>query len=284
MRPRMTAVNWENGKAYFFQGEPVRAVRHQVGSPGLRLSAAHRRLAPALGGRPRRGRHLGQREGVRLPGRSVRALRREGRQRRRRVTPSPRPPGDSPGRVESMPPSTGETARPISSREASTCGSTSRPTASIRATPQPISQWHLPWSEDVDSAVNWGNGKAYFFKGSQYVRFDIASDRVDPGYPPPDFGVAPAVSDGSRSSSAPPRRATPPGCGTCFSASPTRAPPRVFEMKRRGRLPGPRLRPPPRHRERGPDLPPPPGCRSPGASARLRDPERWGAESSWCGS
>jgi len=31
--------------------------------------------------------------------------------------------------------------------------------------------------------VNWGNGKAYFFKGSQYIRYDIATDKADPGYP-----------------------------------------------------------------------------------------------------
>lgn len=31
--------------------------------------------------------------------------------------------------------------------------------------------------------VNWGNGKVYFFKGSQYIRYDIKADRADPGYP-----------------------------------------------------------------------------------------------------
>ena len=35
----------------------------------------------------------------------------------------------------------------------------------------------------IDAAVNWGNGKVYFVKGSQYMCYDIASDRVDPGYP-----------------------------------------------------------------------------------------------------
>lgn len=37
----------------------------------------------------------------------------------------------------------------------------------------------------IDAAVNWGNGKAYLFSGSQYVRFDILSDRADAGYPQP---------------------------------------------------------------------------------------------------
>ncbi|MCX6581039.1 MAG: hemopexin repeat-containing protein [Candidatus Aminicenantes bacterium] len=41
----------------------------------------------------------------------------------------------------------------------------------------------LPWTYGIDAAVNWGNGKAYFFKGNQYVRYDIATDRVDAGYP-----------------------------------------------------------------------------------------------------
>ncbi|GLW71048.1 hypothetical protein Kpho02_33470 [Kitasatospora phosalacinea] len=35
----------------------------------------------------------------------------------------------------------------------------------------------------LDAVVNWGNGKAYFFKGAQYLRYDIAADRADPGYP-----------------------------------------------------------------------------------------------------
>jgi hypothetical protein len=35
----------------------------------------------------------------------------------------------------------------------------------------------------VDAAINWGNGKTYFFSGSQYYRFDNRTDQVDPGYP-----------------------------------------------------------------------------------------------------
>ena len=39
------------------------------------------------------------------------------------------------------------------------------------------------FSEGVDAGVVWTNGKAYFFKGSQFVRFDLPAERVDPGYP-----------------------------------------------------------------------------------------------------
>ncbi|MBP7509663.1 MAG: hypothetical protein KA807_17755, partial [Prolixibacteraceae bacterium] len=54
--------------------------------------------------------------------------------------------------------------------------------------PKPIDSksWNgLPWTNGVDAVVNWGNGKAYFFKGNEYVRFDITTDKADPGYPKP---------------------------------------------------------------------------------------------------
>src|SRR5439155_14354435 len=41
------------------------------------------------------------------------------------------------------------------------------------------------WADGIDTAVNWGNGKAYIFKGHEYVRYDIAGDRVDGGAPRP---------------------------------------------------------------------------------------------------
>lgn len=39
------------------------------------------------------------------------------------------------------------------------------------------------WTADLDAMVKWNNGKAYVFKGSRYYRYDIATDRADPGYP-----------------------------------------------------------------------------------------------------
>ena len=43
--------------------------------------------------------------------------------------------------------------------------------------------WPSSFANDLDAAVVWNNGKAYFFKGTNYISYDIASDRVDPGYP-----------------------------------------------------------------------------------------------------
>ncbi|MFE4422055.1 hemopexin repeat-containing protein [Streptomyces sp. NPDC056817] len=48
-------------------------------------------------------------------------------------------------------------------------------------------QWpglrEVGFGTDLDAAVNWGNGKVYFFKGSQYLRYDVADDKVDAGFP-----------------------------------------------------------------------------------------------------
>jgi len=54
--------------------------------------------------------------------------------------------------------------------------------------PQPINEKSWPgliWTEGIDAAVNWGNGKIFFFKGGQYLRYDINKRRVDSGYPKP---------------------------------------------------------------------------------------------------
>ncbi len=47
------------------------------------------------------------------------------------------------------------------------------------------SEWRGLFERDIDAAVNWGNGKAYFFKGDLYSRYDMSPgiDRVEDGWP-----------------------------------------------------------------------------------------------------
>jgi hypothetical protein len=40
----------------------------------------------------------------------------------------------------------------------------------------------------IDAGMVLPNGKAYFFRGSEYVRYDVAAGQVDPGYPLPIAG------------------------------------------------------------------------------------------------
>jgi len=49
----------------------------------------------------------------------------------------------------------------------------------------------------IDTAVVWPNGKAYFFKGDQYVRYNIdpKNEGVDPGYPYPIKGNWPGLGE-----------------------------------------------------------------------------------------
>ncbi len=41
--------------------------------------------------------------------------------------------------------------------------------------------WSGLWSGGIDAAVLWGTGKAYFFKGDRFVRFDLKNKKVDAG-------------------------------------------------------------------------------------------------------
>jgi hypothetical protein len=63
--------------------------------------------------------------------------------------------------------------------------------------PKPIAgNWPgLPtdFASGIDAAVLWNNGKAYMFKGTRYVRYDVAADRMDPGYPLPIAGNWPGL-------------------------------------------------------------------------------------------
>lgn len=56
--------------------------------------------------------------------------------------------------------------------------------------PKPISgNWagfaEIGFQDNLDAAIEWPNDKTYFFKGNQYARYDIAGNRIDPGYPLP---------------------------------------------------------------------------------------------------
>jgi hypothetical protein len=39
------------------------------------------------------------------------------------------------------------------------------------------------FADGIDGAINWRNGKLYFFRGDAYLRYDLFDDRVDPGWP-----------------------------------------------------------------------------------------------------
>ncbi len=49
------------------------------------------------------------------------------------------------------------------------------------------------FARGIDAAVVWNNGKAYFFKGAQYIRYDMKTDKVDGGYPKPIAGGWPGL-------------------------------------------------------------------------------------------
>ena len=50
--------------------------------------------------------------------------------------------------------------------------------------PKAISDdWPPFMAAGIDAAVNWGNGKAFFFKGSEFMRWTIGEDQPDSGYP-----------------------------------------------------------------------------------------------------
>ncbi|XP_030841702.1 matrix metalloproteinase-17 [Strongylocentrotus purpuratus] len=49
--------------------------------------------------------------------------------------------------------------------------------------PQPLSHWNGFPSDSVDAAFQWANDRIYFFKGSEYYRFNDNTTAVDEGYP-----------------------------------------------------------------------------------------------------
>ena len=85
------------------------------------------------------------------------------------------------------------------------------------------------FSEGVDAGVVWTNGKAYFFKGSQFVRFELPAERVDPGYPRRSRrsgrACSPRTSTPWRSGRTA-RRTSSPAINTCDTTSPATRPTR----------------------------------------------------------
>lgn len=66
--------------------------------------------------------------------------------------------------------------------------------------PLPIAAfWHgmeaAGFAEGLDAALPWFGNRLYFFKGADYVRYDLAADRVDPGYPRPIAGNWPGLAE-----------------------------------------------------------------------------------------
>ena len=51
--------------------------------------------------------------------------------------------------------------------------------------------WPSSFASGVDAAVNWGDGTAFFFKGLQYLKYDMAADRVAVVNPPYPLDIAP---------------------------------------------------------------------------------------------
>jgi alkaline phosphatase D len=45
--------------------------------------------------------------------------------------------------------------------------------------------WPLEFQTGIDAALLWIEGKAYFFKGKNYIRYDVINGRVDGNYPQP---------------------------------------------------------------------------------------------------
>lgn len=43
--------------------------------------------------------------------------------------------------------------------------------------------WHGLYSKDLDAAVTWDAHYAYFFRGDEYIKWDIAADAPVPGFP-----------------------------------------------------------------------------------------------------
>jgi alkaline phosphatase D len=55
--------------------------------------------------------------------------------------------------------------------------------------------WPSHWRDGIDAALVWDANRAYFFKGAEYIRYNIPEDRVEPGYPKPIAGIWPGLAE-----------------------------------------------------------------------------------------
>ena len=51
------------------------------------------------------------------------------------------------------------------------------------------------FGDTIQAAINWGDGKGYFFRGDSYIEYDIASDTVDPNASGPIAGNWPGLAE-----------------------------------------------------------------------------------------
>src|SRR5262245_197496 len=47
-----------------------------------------------------------------------------------------------------------------------------------KSTAGQFSNWPASWTS-FNAAINLGNGKVYFFRGAEYIRYDISTARID---------------------------------------------------------------------------------------------------------
>jgi hypothetical protein len=73
------------------------------------------------------------------------------------------------------------------------------PEGAIDGYPQYIAQgwpgWPESWADGIDAALVWDANTAYFFKGTEYLRYNIPDDHVDPGYPRLIAGAWPGLAE-----------------------------------------------------------------------------------------
>ena len=195
---------WPNGKAYFFKGSQydrydVKTDKVDAGYPKP-IAGNWPGFPAAFAAGRRRLRALDQRQGLLLQGQPVHPLRHRRRQGRRRLSEAHR---RQLARLRRLL-STGINAGVVwNNGKAYFFKGSKYIRYDIKTDkvdvgyPKPIAgNWPgfpAAFAAGIDAAIVWNNGKAYFFKGAQYIRYDIKTDKVDAGYPKPIAGNWPGL-------------------------------------------------------------------------------------------